>query len=214
MRVAVAAKSLDAGVSSLISCFGGHVFRNRTFGVQASFAGVNAFGSLFYIGASSLKLCHVRHDQLVCVSLLLRQRRSGLNTFGGVRNRTIERCPARSKAKRRHHQACVTEHSLRLIQPLACDATDQAVRVDVDVIESQRRGVAEADAVLVLWFVVRETLRTVFDDEPTWTAGRVGQYCVSAGDSAIADPLFVAVDLVADDAPVLQDRVRRGAKRS
>ena len=156
----------------------------------------------------------MRHDQLVRVSLLFRQRRSGLDALGRIWNRTIECSPARPKAKRRHHQARVTEYSLRLIQPLACDATNQTVGIDVDIIESQGRGVAEADAVFVLWFVVRKTLRALFDDEPTRTAGRVGQHRVSAGDSAVADPLFIAVDFVSDHAAILQDRVCRSTKSS
>ena len=68
------------------------------------------------------------------VSLLFRERRSGLNTLGGIGNRAIERGPSAAKTKRRHHQARVTEHGLRLIQSLAFHATDQPVGIDIDVV--------------------------------------------------------------------------------
>ena len=67
---------------------------------------------------------------------------------------------------------------------------------------------------LVFRFVVGKTLRAFFHDEPTRTAGRVGQNRVGIGDSAVADPLFIAVDFVADDPAVFGDAVCRGAQRS
>ena len=87
-------------------------------------------------------------------------------------------------------------------------------RIDIDVIEGQRGGVAQADAVLVFGLVVSKTLRVFFDDEPGWTAGRVCQHCICAGDSTVADPLLVAVNFVAHDASVLKDAIGRGAQGS
>ena len=139
------------------------------------------------------------------VSLLFRERRSGLDTLGGVRNGPVERGPSSAQAKRCDHQARITEHGLRLIQSLAFDATDEPVGIDIDVVERQRCRVAQADAVLIFRLVVTEALRALFHDEPARTAGRVGQNRVGIGDSAVADPLFVAIDLVTDDAAVLRD---------
>ena len=67
---------------------------------------------------------------------------------------------------------------------------------------------------LVFRLVVGETLRSLFHDEPARTGGRASQNRVGIGDSAVADPLLVAGDFVADDAAVFDDRVRRSAKRS
>ena len=56
--------------------------------------------------------------------------------------------------ERGDHQPRVAEHLLGLHQPLALDAAEQPVGIDVDVLEEQRRGVAEPDAVLVLVLAV------------------------------------------------------------
>ena len=109
---------------------------------------------------------HVRHDQLVRVALLLGQRRAGLDALGGVGDRAVERGPSGAEPERRHHQPRVAEHLLRLDEPLALDAADQPVGVDIDVVEEQRRGVAQADAVLVLRLAVGEALRALLDHEP------------------------------------------------
>src|SRR5579864_283053 len=113
----------------------------------------------------------------------------------GIWNGTIERGPACSKSKRGHHEPRVAKHSLRLVQTLAFDLANEAVRVDVHTVESEGSGVAEANAVLVLRFVMGETLRTFFNDEPTGTAGRVREDRVSVGDTSVADPLLVAGNL-------------------
>ena len=114
---------------------------------------------LFDEGAPGFQSHDVGHDQLVGVSLLFRERRSGLNALGGVRNRAIERGPARAQAEGRHHQAGVAEDRLRLIQALAFHAADQPVGIDIDVVERKSGGVAEADAVLVLRLVLGEARR-------------------------------------------------------
>ncbi len=65
----------------------------------------------------------------------------------------MARCSAAQPAPRpkaRHHQAGVAEDGLRLRQPLALDAADQAVGRDEDIVEEEGGGVAGADAVLVL----------------------------------------------------------------
>src|SRR5579864_6847641 len=99
----------------------------------------------------------------------------------GIWNGTIERGPACSKSKRGHHEPRVAKHSLRLVQPLAFDLANEAVRVDVDTVEQEGSYVAEANAVLVLRFVMGKTLRTFLLDDPTGTAGRVCQNRVSVG---------------------------------
>src|SRR5207302_4873040 len=111
-------------------------------------------------------------------------------------------------------QARVAEDSLGLNQPLSRDTADQTVSVDIDITEREGSGVAQTNAVLVFRFVVVETLCAFFNDEPTRPDRSIGQDCVCAGNTAVADPLLVAVDLVAHDLAVFQDRVRRGAKGS
>ena len=120
--------------------------------------GVDALGRLFDVGAAGFQSSHVGHDQLVGVALLFGERRSGLNALGRIRNGAIERGPPAAQAERRHHQARVAEHGLRLDQSLAFHAADQPVGIDVDIVKRERRRVAEADAVLVFGFVVRESL--------------------------------------------------------
>src|SRR5437588_8670712 len=82
---------------------------------------------------------------------------------------------------------------------MAFDSTDKAIGIDVDIAEGERGGVAEANAVLVFRFIVRESLCVFLYDEPARASRGVGENRVGIGDSAIADPLLVAVDLVADD---------------
>ena len=65
---------------------------------------------------------------------------------------------------------------------------------------------------LVFGFVVGESLGVFFDDEPSRAGWRAGQDRVRSGDAAVADPLLVAVDLVADDAAILHHAVGGGAK--
>jgi hypothetical protein len=156
----------------------------------------------------------VGHDQLVRVALLLREWRSRLNALSRVGNCAIERGPASPQPKRRHHQTRVTEHGLRLNQPLTFHSAEQPVGVDVDVAECKSCGVAQSNAVLILRLVVAEAFRVFFYDEPTRTTGRVGQDCVGVSNSAVADPLLGSVDLVADDPAVLGDPVRGGLQRS
>ena len=52
---------------------------------------------------------------------------------------------------------------------------------------------------LVFGPIVGKTLGIFFNNEPAWTASSIGQDGVGAGNSAVADPLFVAIDLVAGD---------------
>ena len=213
--VAVAAQRLDAGVGRGIPGFGRHVLGDGAFGVQSCLrSGVDALGGFFDVGAGGFQPHHVGHDQLVGVSLLLGERRAGLNALGGVRNGAIEGSPSAPKAERRDHQARVAEDRLRLNQALAFDAADQPVGVDVNVVERQRCRVAQANAVLVFGLVVSETLRALFDDEPARTRGSIRQDRVGVGDAAVADPLLAAVDLVADDLAVFDDAIGGGLQRS
>ena len=76
-----------------------------------------------------------------------------------VRDRAVERRPARAEPERGDHQPGVAEHLLGLDETLALDAADEPVGVDVDVVEEQRGGVAQPDAVLVLGLAVREARR-------------------------------------------------------
>src|SRR5205085_2627153 len=119
----------------------------------------------------------------------------GLNSLLGVGNCSIERGPAGSQAKRCDHQAGVAEYCLRLQQTLTFHAADQTVSSDIDIIEGERCCVAEADAMLVLGFIMREALRALLDDEPGRTSGCVCENTVSLGYTAVAYPLFVAVDV-------------------
>src|ERR1039458_7294763 len=107
--------------------------------------------------------------------------------------------PSGPQTKRRHHQARVTEHGLRLVQTLAFHPADQPVRIHIDVAERKGGRIAEADAVLVFRFVVADPLGAFLQDEPTGTGGCIRQNRVSVGHPAVADPLFAAVDLVAHD---------------
>src|SRR5208283_4214503 len=116
--------------------------------------------------------------------------------------------PPSSKPKGRNHQARVPENSLSLIQTLTFDSSDQPVGIDIDVVESQRCSVAQANAVLIFRFVVSETLRVLLHNEPAWAAGSICQDGVGPGHSAVADPLLVPVDLVTDHASILDDWVR------
>src|SRR5208283_1862606 len=196
-----AAQRLDTGLGGGIAGFGCHVLRDRTLGVQTALhAAVDALRGFFDVGAGSFQADYVRHDQLVRVPLLFRKRSASLNAFGGVGNCPVERGPSRAQSKRGHHQPRVTEHGLCLIQPLAFDAANQPVGVDIDVAERKCSRVAQTNAVLVFRLIVRETLSPLLDDEPTRTAGCVGQYRVSTVYSAVADPLFFAIDPLADDA--------------
>ena len=173
--VSVTAECLDAGVGRCIAGFGRHVLCDRTLGVEAAFnSGVDAFRCLFDIGARGFQSRDVRHDEFVRVSLCLRERRTRLNALDGIRNGAIECGPSSAQPKGRHHQARVAEHGLRLIQSLAFHATHKPVGIDIDVVERQRRRVAEANAMLIFRFVVRETFRALVDNEPTRSAGSVG----------------------------------------
>ena len=169
VRVAVAASAWMAGVGRQVAGLGRHVLGDGAFGVQAAFAGVDALGGLFNVGAAGLQPRDVRHDQLVRVSLFFRERRAGLDALGGIRNRAIERGPSGAEAEGRHHQARVAEYGLRLIESLAFHAAHQPVGIDIDVIERERGRVAETNAVLVFWLVMLESRRALFHDEPTWT---------------------------------------------
>ena len=154
------------------------------------------------------------HQKFVGVSLLLRERRSGLDAFGGIWNCPIERGPARSEAEGGNHQAGITEDRLRLIESLSFHSADEAVGIDIDVIERESSRVAEANAVLILRLVMLEAGRALFQDEPTGTGVGGGENGVSIGDAAVADPLLQPVDLIADDATVLHDALRRAFERS
>ena len=128
-------------------------------------------GGLLDRGPRRLERDRVRDDQLVRVALLLGQRPAGLDALARVGDRAVERRPAGAEPERRDHQPRVAEHLLGLDEALALDAADQPVGVDVDVVEEQRGGVAQPDAVLVLGLAVREALGAAVDDEPARPAG-------------------------------------------
>ena len=53
---------------------------------------------------------------------------------------------------------------------------------------------------LIFRLVMLEARRAFFHNEPARSSGGSSQNRVSIGDAAVADPLFQAVDLIADDA--------------
>src|SRR5271166_962640 len=114
VRVAVSAQRLDAGFGGGIPRLGGQVLGDRTLGVQASFARVDALGSLFDEGPARFQTDDVRNDQLVGVTLLLRQGRARLNALGRGWNRAIQPRPSGAESEGGHHEARVPEYSLRL----------------------------------------------------------------------------------------------------
>ena len=114
-----------------------------------------------------------------------------------VGDRAVERLPAGAEPERRHHQPRVAEHLLGLHEALTLDAADQPIGGHVDLVEEQRRGVAEPDAVLVLVVAVGEALGALLDDEPARPAGGEREHGVEIGHAAVGDPLLDAADAVA-----------------
>ena len=156
----------------------------------------------------------MRDDQLVRVAPLLGQRAAGLDALARVGDRAVERRPSGAEPERGHHQPRVAEHLLGLDEALAFDAADEPVGVDVDLVEEQRRGVAQPDPVLVLVLAVREALGAGVDHEPARPAGSEGEDGVEVGDAAVADPLLGAGDPVAGHGPVVADRLCGRLQRS
>ena len=160
---------------------------------------VDALGRLLDVGAGRLEPDRVGDDQLVGVALLLRQRAAGLDALGRVRDGPVECRPTGAEPEGGHHQPRVAEHLLGLHEPLALDAADEPVGVDLDVVEEEGGGVAEPDAVLVLGLAVGEPGEAPVEHEPRRPAGRVGEDRVEVGDAAVGDPLLAPGDAVADD---------------
>jgi len=90
--------------------------------------------------------------------------------------------------------------TIRRVKPKT--AADQAVGRDLDAVEVHRRGVAGADAVLVLGLAVREAGRAGVDHEPGGASRSLGEHGVEIGEAAVRDPLLAAGDPVAADAAV------------
>ena len=135
-----------------------------------------------------------------------------MDSFGRIRNRAIERSPTSSQPKRRHHQPRIAEYRLRLIQSLAFHTADEPLCIHIHIVERQRCRVAQADAVLIFWFVVGKPRNAFFDDDPARSGRCVRLNGVRIGNPAIADPFFAPVDFVAYDSAILHDAVCRGAK--
>ncbi len=211
--VAVAAEGLEARVGGDVAGLAGQVLRDGSLGDELGLAGVEPLGRLLDVRAAGFEPHGVGHDQLVGVALLLRQRRAALDALGGVGDGAIEGRPAGAEAEGRHHETRVAEDGQRLLQALAFDAAHQPIRVDDDAVERQRRGVAGADAVLVLRLAVTEVLGVALDDEPAGSAGRQGEDGEDVRHAAVADPLLAARELVADDRAVLLDGDGGGAQR-
>ena len=93
LGVAVATMSLDRGVRGCVSRLRRQILGNGPLGIEAATAAVNALGGELDVGARGLESSRVRNDELVGVTLLLRERRATLDSFGGVRNRTVQRGP-------------------------------------------------------------------------------------------------------------------------
>ncbi len=148
------------------------------------------------------------------VALLLGERPARLDALLRVGDRPVERVPSGAEAERRDHQTRVAEHLLRLHEPLALHAADEPVGVDTHVVDEERGGVAQTEAVLVLVLAVREAVGVAIDDEPGRATGSKGEHRVQIRDTAVADPLLLAVEHVGDDAPVIHDgrrgRLQRG----
>jgi hypothetical protein len=143
----------------------------------------------------------------VGVALLLRERRAALDSLGGIGDCAVQRGPTGAQSEGRHHNPRVTEDQLSLDEPLAFYSADEPVGIDVNVVESQRCRVAQTNAVLVLRLIVSKTLGACVHDEPAWPYGRIGQDGAIVSNSAVADPLLAAVDLVADDFAIFFDAI-------
>jgi hypothetical protein len=147
------------------------------------------------------------------VALLLRKRTAGLDALGGVGDGAVEGRPAGAEAEGGHHQARVAEDGQGLGEPLPLDAAHQGIGVHPHAGERDLGRVAGADAVLVLGPAVGEARRALLDHEPRRAAGRPGEHAVEVGEAAVADPLLVAVEPVADDRAALDQAGGRGAQR-
>ena len=176
---------------------GGEVLGHRALDVERALARVEALGGLLDRRSRRFQRDRVRDDQLVRVALLLGERAACLDALARVGDRAVERLPAGAEPERRHHQPRVAEHLLGLDEALTLDAADQPIGGHVDLVEEQRRGVAEPDAVLVLVVAVREALGAGLDHEPARPAGGEREDRVEIGHAAVGDPLLDAADAVA-----------------
>jgi hypothetical protein len=212
--VAVAAQRLDRRLGRGVAALAGEVLGDRAFGIEAALAAVDPLGGLLDIGTRGLQPDDVRHDQLVGVALLLRQRRAGLDALGGVGNGAVETGPAAAQAEGGDHQPGVAEDRLGLLQALAFDVADQPVGRHQHLVEVDRGGIAGTDAVLVLGLAPAETLDPALDDEPARSARGEGQHAVEIGVAAVGDPLLGAGDPVAGELAVVDHRLGAGAERA
>jgi hypothetical protein len=124
------------------------------------------------------------------------------------------RLPAAAQAEGSHHHAGVAEDLLRLHQTLAFDTADQVVDRHLDVVQVQRRGVGQAQPVLVFRMAGREARRAAGHHEPRRPLGGARQDGAEVGDRAVGDPLLAPVDAVAGDHAIDDDALGHGLQRT
>ncbi|CPR13355.1 hypothetical protein BN971_04665 [Mycobacterium bohemicum DSM 44277] len=200
---------LDRRLGRRVAGLGRQVLGDRALGVEraaGALAGVDPGRGLLQERARCLQPHRVRHDQLVGVALLARQRRAALNSVERVVDRAVQRAPAAAQAEGADHHPGVAEDLLGLGQAAALLAADEVVGRHHHVVEEQRRGVGQPDAVLVLRRRRREARGALLDDEPRRAGGRERQHGVGVGDRAVADPLLAPGDRVGRHPPVGGDR--------
>ena len=112
---------------------------------------VEPVGGVLHVGAGRLEPHGVRDDELVGVALLLAQRAAALLSVDRVGDGAVEGLPAAAEAERGDHEPGVAEDLLGLDQALARREPDEVVGGHLDVVEEERGGVGQPDAVLVLW---------------------------------------------------------------
>ena len=207
-RIAVTAHGLDGRIGGCVAGLGGDELGDRAFGVQRTIgaqAAVQPVGRAFDHAARGFQPHGMRHDQLVRVALLLGQRAAALMPLQRIGDGAVHGLPAATQAEGSHHHACVAEDLLRLYQSLAFDTTDQVVNRHLDVVQVQRRGIGQAQAVFVFGMAGREARRAAGHHEPCWPFGRTRQDGREVGNGTIGNPLLAPVDAVAGDLAIDDD---------
>ena len=150
-------------------------------------------------GATGFERDRMRYDELVRVALFSRERAAAL-TRPLIADRAVKAAQPALRPKVATMTRVKPEDELRLNETFGFDVPDDPIDVDVNVVERERCR-CWIGCRLSSGFALREVGHAAFEDEPRWTAGRIGEdRDVSA--PAVADPLFVARDLVADDLAV------------
>lgn len=211
--VAVAAVGLNGGVGRSIPGFGGTKFGDGALGLQLLLSGVQPVGDVLDIGARRAEADRVRDEQLVGIGLLGRERAAGSDALLRIGHRALQSGLSAAQAEGRDHEARVAEHRLRLREPLALDAADDVLGRDLDVLERERRGVGDANAVLVLGLSGGESLGALLHDEEGGAGFGGGEDGVEIGVGAIGDELLAAVDSV-EGLPVALESDRLALERA